>query len=236
MFRSSVDGRGGRQGWASPEGGTGVGSCDPVRAGHTSGSCRVPSPLYCVVTLGPRPEPGRRAVVAAPGFSIISGSAARAASVGGHLRPGRHLGCELADPAHPLGGRVGVVAELFGHPANAPRDAEPPHGSRDCICCHCGGRGVRSLQPRGEQRRAPRAGRGLPHRGTAVGQCGGVRMADGCHHELSARAWGRRARPVRRPGVLACAARAAGPAPEPARSSVASSWVSSGAELSFLHL
>jgi len=83
-------------------------------------------------------------------------------------------------------------------------DAKPPHGSRDCFCCHCDGRGVRSLQPRGEQRRAPRAGRGLPRRGTVVGRCGGVKVADGCHHELSGAGLVRRAQPVRAarsPGV-----------------------------------
>ncbi len=237
----------------------GVESCGPVRTGHASGSCRVLSPLCCAVALGPRPESGRCAVVAAPGFSLISGSAARSASADWHLRPGRHLGCELADPAHALAGRVGVVAELLGHPANAAMDAEPPYGSRDCFCCHCGGRGVRLLQPRGEQRRALvaacRAG------GTMVGRCGGVRVADGCHHELSGAGLGRRAQPVRAarsPGVRRADCLRTRRAWRTARASAARwAWwcrsairvcpracmvvgciivVSSGAELSFVHL
>jgi len=132
--------------------------------------------------------------------------------------------------------------------------AKPPHGSRDCFCCHCDGRGVRSPQPRGEQRRAPRAGRGLPRRGTVVGRCGGSRWPMAAITNSLARAWCGEPSQWGQPGVLACAARTAfarvgpggrrgparrvglggagrraGPAPEPVWSSVASSWVSSGA-------
>ena len=61
-------------------------------------------------------------------------SAWRAASPGdrpGGLGPGlagrrgSRPGGELADPAHPLGGRLGVVAELLGHPADAAAGTEP---------------------------------------------------------------------------------------------------------------
>jgi len=41
------------------------------------------------------------------------------------------LGDELADPAHPPGGRVGVVAELLCHPAGAAADAKLLHGAAD---------------------------------------------------------------------------------------------------------
>ena len=76
---------------------------------------------------------------------IAAGSAGRAASVGWPLQPGGHLGGELADPPHARGGRVGVVAELLGHPAQAAVDAEPPHGGHDRFFCHDSRWGVRSL-------------------------------------------------------------------------------------------
>jgi hypothetical protein len=101
-----------------------------ARTGHRSGSCR-PS--------------RRRTVMAAAGLKLSAGFAARAASVGWPLRPGGHLGGELADPPHARRGRVGVVAELLGHPVQAAVDAEPQDGGGDCFCCHGGGRGVRSL-------------------------------------------------------------------------------------------
>jgi len=81
----------------------------------------------------------------AAGLNLIAGSAAQAASTGWPLRPDGHLSGELADPAHALGGRVGVVAKLLSHPAQAAVNAEPPHGGRDRFCCHDGGRDVRSL-------------------------------------------------------------------------------------------
>ena len=92
-----------------------------ARTGHMSGSC-------CTSR--------RRAVMVAVGLNLIAGPAARAASSGWPLRPGGHLGGELADPAHALGGRVGVVAELLSHPAQAAVDPESPHGGRDRFCCH----------------------------------------------------------------------------------------------------
>jgi hypothetical protein len=49
---------------------------------------------------------------------------------------------ELAHPAHPLGGHVGVVAELLRHPAGAPTGAEPSHGAGDRLGDHVGGRGI----------------------------------------------------------------------------------------------
>jgi hypothetical protein len=52
------------------------------------------------------------------------------------------LGDELADPAHPPSGRVGVVAELLCHPAGAAADAELLHGAADRGGYHVGGRGV----------------------------------------------------------------------------------------------
>jgi hypothetical protein len=52
------------------------------------------------------------------------------------------LGDELADPAHPPGGGVGVVAELLGHPAGAAAGAELLHGAADRGGYHVGGRGV----------------------------------------------------------------------------------------------
>src|SRR5580704_14702348 len=45
-------------------------------------------------------------------------------------RDGR-LGGELADPGHPLSGRLGVVAELLCHPADAAAGTEPAHGATD---------------------------------------------------------------------------------------------------------
>jgi hypothetical protein len=62
----------------------------------------------------------------------------------------RHLGGELADPAHALGGCVGVVAELLCHPAYAATDAELPHSPLDRLGHHFGGRGIRSLQRGGK--------------------------------------------------------------------------------------
>jgi hypothetical protein len=48
----------------------------------------------------------------------------------------------LVDPAHPPGGRVGMVAELLGHPAGAAADAELLHGAADGGAYHGGSRGV----------------------------------------------------------------------------------------------
>jgi len=101
-----------------------------ARTGHRSRSCRASR---------------RRAVMVAAGLNLIAGSVPRATSTGWPLRPVGHLGGELADPPHARRGRVGVVAELLGHPAQAAVDAEAPHGGCDCLCCHGVGRGVRSL-------------------------------------------------------------------------------------------
>ena len=43
------------------------------------------------------------------------------------------LGDELADPAHPRGGRVGVIAELLCHPAGAAGDAELLDGAAAAV-------------------------------------------------------------------------------------------------------
>jgi hypothetical protein len=78
---------------------------------------------------------------------------------------------ELAHPAHPAGGRVGVVAELLCHPAGAATGAELPQGPPDCLGDHGGGWGVRWLQRGGEQRLAPCVGHGEPgHRGLRSGR------------------------------------------------------------------
>src|SRR5579862_2148474 len=42
---------------------------------------------------------------------------------------GGRPGGELADPAHPLGGRLGVAAELLCRPTRAAAGAEPAHGA-----------------------------------------------------------------------------------------------------------
>src|SRR5215469_8621548 len=54
------------------------------------------------------------------------------------LRQGGDLGDELADPAHPLGGRLGVVAELLRHPDGTAPGAELPHGAGDRFGDHVG--------------------------------------------------------------------------------------------------
>ena len=59
-------------------------------------------------------------------------------------------GGELADPAHALGGRIGVVAELLCHPAHAATDAELSHSPPDRLGHHFSRRGIRSLQFGGE--------------------------------------------------------------------------------------
>lgn len=64
---------------------------------------------------------------------------------------GRSLGRDLADPAHSLGGRIGMVAELLRHPASAATDAEPPHGPVDGLCHPSGGQRLRRLQSGDEQ-------------------------------------------------------------------------------------
>ena len=63
---------------------------------------------------------------------------------------------ELADPAHPLGGRLGVVAELLCHPAGAAAGTEPAHGAAGRDGHAFGDRCVRSLQRGGEQCLTPR--------------------------------------------------------------------------------
>jgi len=49
---------------------------------------------------------------------------------------------ELTHPAHSLGGRVGMVAELLRHLSKAATDADLVHGAVDCLDDHVGGRGV----------------------------------------------------------------------------------------------
>jgi hypothetical protein len=46
---------------------------------------------------------------------------------------------QRADPAHALGGDLGVVAELLRHPAGAAARAELPHGDPDRLGHHVGG-------------------------------------------------------------------------------------------------
>jgi len=50
------------------------------------------------------------------------------------------LDSELAHPAHPLGGRVGVIAELLRHLAGAAIGSEPLHGAGDRLGDHVGSR------------------------------------------------------------------------------------------------
>jgi hypothetical protein len=45
---------------------------------------------------------------------------------------------ELADPAHPAGGRVGVVAEFLRHPADTAATTELLHGAADGDGYHIG--------------------------------------------------------------------------------------------------
>jgi hypothetical protein len=49
------------------------------------------------------------------------GTGQAASGPGSQVAGGSRPGGELADPAHPLGGRLGVVAELLCHPAAQPR-------------------------------------------------------------------------------------------------------------------
>jgi hypothetical protein len=64
----------------------------------------------------------------------------------------RLLGGELADPAHPPGGRVGVVAEFLCHLAGAAADAELLHGAADRGGDQIGGRASEGCSP--EENRA----------------------------------------------------------------------------------
>ena len=71
----------------------------------------------------------------------------RAGHMSGSCRRLPPLGCgalgeELADPAHPRGGRVGVVAELLCHPAGAAADAELLDGAANGGGDYASGRGV----------------------------------------------------------------------------------------------
>jgi hypothetical protein len=50
------------------------------------------------------------------------------------------LGSELAHPAHPVAGRVGVIAELLRHLAGAAVGSEPLHGAGDRLGDHVSGR------------------------------------------------------------------------------------------------
>jgi len=160
------------------------------------------APVTCLVhdvtpaAVAPGPGTGGCTAVIAVNFTFISESVARPART---CRPlaGGHLGGELADPAHALGGGVGVVAELLGHPAKTATDADAPHDGLDCFCCHCDARGVRALQPGREQRRPPCVCDGPPGRLATVGRSGGRRVPPGCHQELSGAGRGRCAQPVR---------------------------------------
>ena len=64
---------------------------------------------------------------------------------------------EAVHPAHPPGRRIGVVAELVRHPADAATHAKLLPGATDCRGYRVGGRGVGWLQSGGEQRLAPPA-------------------------------------------------------------------------------
>ena len=59
------------------------------------------------------------------------------------------------NPAHALGGCLGMVAELLRHPASAAIGTELPHGDPDRLSHNAGGWRIRSLQAGGEQRPAP---------------------------------------------------------------------------------
>lgn len=68
------------------------------------------------------------------------------------------MGGQLPDPAHAVGGRLRVVAELFRHAARTAADAELPYRAPDRFGYRLDGRGVRPLEFRREQGLAPRVG------------------------------------------------------------------------------
>src|SRR6516164_8948048 len=61
---------------------------------------------------------------------------------------------KVADPAHPFGGFLGVIAELLRHPVGAALSAKPEQGAADRLFHAAGARSLRLLQPGGEQRLA----------------------------------------------------------------------------------
>jgi len=85
------------------------------------------------------------------------------------------LGGDLASPAHPPGGRIGVITELLRHTPGAALRAEPLQGGPDGRGDHAGGRGVRWLQHGRQQRRAPRV---APARLSQRQLCPGLPVAD----------------------------------------------------------
>jgi len=54
-----------------------------------------------------------------------------------------------ADPAHPLGGFAGVIAELLRHPAGAALRTKPEQGAADPLFDAASGQSLRWLQPGG---------------------------------------------------------------------------------------
>lgn len=91
-------------------------------------------------------------------FRCIARAALTAASAAsGHAAAVIVLGAaeQRPDPAHPLGGRFWMVAELLRHPASAAIGAELLHGDPDRLRHSVGAWRIRSLQGGGEQRLAP---------------------------------------------------------------------------------
>src|SRR5262249_5616423 len=121
-----------------------------------SRSCR--APLGFVVAIELCTLARRRTLVIAHHFNLFPALLLDRPAPATVCGQRRHLGGELTDPAHALGGRVGVVAELLCHPAHAATDAELSHGLLDRLGHHFSGRGIRSLQPGGEQCLAPCVG------------------------------------------------------------------------------
>jgi len=99
----------------------------------------------------PRTPRWRSSSTAPPGSGGAPGAAdGRVGGTRGHLAD------QLPDPAHAVGGRLGVVAELLGHPGGAAAHAELPHGQADSLRHNMAGQRIRTLQPGCEQRRATR--------------------------------------------------------------------------------
>ncbi len=67
-----------------------------------------------------------------------------------------YLADQMPDPAHAVGGRLRMVAELLRHPARAAADAKLPHGAAHHLGQRGRGRCVRPLQLRCEERLTPR--------------------------------------------------------------------------------
>jgi len=90
-------------------------------------------------------------------------------------------GQQRPDPAHARGGCLRVVAELLRHQADAAICTELPHDGRDRLGHSAGSRRIRSLQARGEQRRAPGIARGRLRGGELARPGGCRRMNDEGH-------------------------------------------------------